>query len=90
MAGWGVAVAGVVVMANLAEISSQYIKILVGDGSLAENKFLVTASRRGADRSDHVGDLQECSCGEKMQNFLLLIQYLALAAFVAAVPCKLL
>ena len=43
LAGWGVAVAGVVVMANLAEISSQYIWLLVGDGSLAENRFLVTA-----------------------------------------------
>jgi amino acid transporter len=83
MAGWGVAVAGVVVMANLAEISSQYIWLLVGDGSLAENKFLVTALGVALIAVMTWVTCRGVQVGEKMQNFLLLIQYLALAAFVA-------
>ncbi|GAB3533981.1 APC family permease [Arthrobacter tecti] len=82
MAGWGVAVAGIVVLANLAQIAGLYFWLLIGDGSLAENTMLVTftgvvfialmtwVSYRGVE------------IGEKLQNFLLAIQYVALALFV--------
>ncbi|MFP5367958.1 MAG: amino acid permease, partial [Actinomycetes bacterium] len=42
LGGWGVALAGIVVLANLAQVAGQYLWLLVGDGSLAENKVLVT------------------------------------------------
>src|SRR6187401_1325807 len=44
MGGWGVAVAGMVVLANLAQISGIYFWSLFGDGSLSENVPLVTAT----------------------------------------------
>ena len=44
MGGWGVAVAGTVVLANLAQVAGIYFWSLFGDGSLAENVPLVTAT----------------------------------------------
>src|SRR6478672_12682763 len=44
LGGWGVALAGVVVLANLAQVAGQYVWLLVGDGSLAQNKVVVTAT----------------------------------------------
>lgn len=82
MGGWGVAVAGMVVLANLSQVAGIYFWSLFGDGSLSENVPLVTAtgvvfivvmtwvSWRGVE------------IGERIQNVLLAIQYLALAAFV--------
>jgi amino acid transporter len=37
MGGWGVAVAGMVVLANLAQVGGQYLWLLIGDGSLVSN-----------------------------------------------------
>ncbi|HEY9358121.1 MAG TPA: amino acid permease, partial [Arthrobacter sp.] len=44
LGGWGVALAGIVVLANLAQVAGQYLWLLVGDGSLAENSLLVTGT----------------------------------------------
>ena len=44
LGGWGVALAGVVVLANLAQVAGQYLWLLVGDGSLAGNSLVVTAT----------------------------------------------
>ncbi|MDP9986312.1 amino acid transporter [Arthrobacter oryzae] len=44
LGGWGVALAGIVVLANLAQVAGQYLWLLVGDGSLAQNKVLVTGT----------------------------------------------
>ena len=44
LGGWGVALAGIVVLANLAQVAGQYLWLLIGDGSLAENKLVVTAT----------------------------------------------
>ena len=91
LGGWGVAVAGMVVLANLAQIAGIYFWALVDgilhnadDALLADNVPLVTAtgvvfiglmtwiSWRGVE------------IGERIQNILLGIQYLALAIFVVA------
>ncbi|MFT4230641.1 MAG: APC family permease [Microbacterium sp.] len=91
MGGWGVAVAGMVVLANLAQIGGIYLWALVDgivhsadDALLADNVPLVTVtgvvfivlmtwvSWRGVE------------IGERIQNILLGIQYLALAVFVVA------
>lgn len=42
-AGWGVFVAGVIVMSSQTEVASRYLLMLVGDGGLAESKTAVTA-----------------------------------------------
>jgi amino acid transporter len=82
MAGWSIAVAGVLVMANLAEIASAYLLSLVGDGSLAENRFIVTAFGCLIIAVKTGVSLRGVEIGERMQQVLLVIQYLAMAAFV--------
>lgn len=83
MGGWGVAVAGMVVLANLAQIASIYFWALLGQ-SFENNDWRVVlvgvlfiaamtwVSWRGVE------------IGERIQNVLLAIQYLALAIFVVA------
>ncbi|MFH8250895.1 APC family permease [Microbacterium sp. B2969] len=84
MGGWGVAVAGMVVLANLAQIASIYFWNLFGVEFEANNDWRVIlvgvifiaamtwVSWRGVE------------IGERIQNVLLGIQYLALAIFVVA------
>lgn len=43
MAGWAVMVAGVIVMSSQTEVASKYLLLLIGDGSIADSKVLVTA-----------------------------------------------
>ncbi|MGW8481886.1 APC family permease [Microbacterium sp. NPDC055903] len=83
MGGWGVAVAGMVVLANLAQIASVYFWSLF-DQDLENNDLRVVlvavvfialmtwVSWRGVE------------IGERIQNILLGVQYLALAIFVIA------
>lgn len=84
MGGWGVAVAGMVVLANLAQIASIYFWALLGQEFEANNDWRIIlvgvifiaamtwVSWRGVE------------IGERIQNILLGIQYLALAIFVVA------
>ena len=44
MGGWGVAVAGIVVLANLAQIGGIYFWLMLGQDELAESTFVVTAT----------------------------------------------
>ena len=44
MGGWGVAVAGIVVLANLAQIGGIYFWLMFGQDELAESTFVVTAT----------------------------------------------
>ncbi|WP_159618116.1 APC family permease [Arthrobacter zhaoguopingii] len=82
MAGWGVAVAGIIVLANLAQIAGLYLWLLVGDGSLAENSFLVTATGVFFIALMTLVSYRGVEIGAKLQNVLLAVQYLALALFV--------
>ncbi|WP_396668586.1 APC family permease [Microbacterium sp. R86528] len=84
MGGWGVAVAGMVVLANLAQIAGIYFWSLFGDGSLADNAPLVTATGVVFIASMTWVSWRGVEIGERIQNILLGIQYLALAIFVIA------
>ncbi|WP_439591398.1 APC family permease [Microbacterium sp.] len=84
MGGWGVAVAGMVVLANLAQIAGIYFWSLFGDGSLAENYVLVTATGVVFIAAMTYVSWRGVEIGERIQNILLGFQYLALAIFVVA------
>jgi len=83
MGGWGVAVAGMVVLANLAQIGGKYLWLLVNPG-LAENAFVVTLTGVAFLAVMTWISYRGTEIGEKLQNVLLGIQYLALAVFVVA------
>jgi amino acid transporter len=84
LGGWGVAVAGMVVLANLAQIAGIYLWALIGDGSLSENVPLVTATGVLFIAAMTWVSWRGVEIGERIQNVLLAIQYLALAVFVIA------
>ena len=84
MGGWGVAVAGMVVLANLAQISGLYFWSLFGDGSLSENVTLVTATGVVFIALMTYISWRGVEIGERIQNVLLGIQYLMLVIFVVA------
>ncbi|MCM3613651.1 APC family permease [Microbacterium enclense] len=82
MGGWGVAVAGMVVLANLSQIAGVYLWSLVGDGSLAENASLVTVTGVAFIAAMTFISYRGVEIGERVQNILLAVQYLVLALFV--------
>ncbi|BDZ55597.1 hypothetical protein GCM10025870_26700 [Agromyces marinus] len=84
MGGWGVAVAGVVVLANLAQIGGIYFWLLI-DESLAANPVVVTITGVVFIAAMTWISWRGLEIGERMQNVLLAIQYLALVAFVVLV-----
>ncbi|KAA9150281.1 APC family permease [Microbacterium lushaniae] len=84
MGGWGVAVAGMVVLANLAQIAGIYFWSLFGDGSLSENVPLVTATGVAFIAVMTWVSWRGVELGERLQNILLAIQYVVLAVFVVA------
>lgn len=84
MGGWGVAVAGMVVLANLAQIAGIYFWSLIGDGSLADNVVVVTLTGVVFIAAMTWVSWRGVELGERIQNILLGIQYLALAIFVVA------
>jgi amino acid transporter len=83
MGGWGVAVAGMVVLANLAQIGGKYLWLLLNP-ELAENGFVVTATGVVFIAVMTWISYRGTEIGEKLQNVLLGIQYLALTVFVVA------
>lgn len=91
MGGWGVAVAGMVVLANLAQVAGIYFWSLIDgivgspDGALlADNVPLVTATGVVFIALMTLVSWRGVEIGERIQNILLGIQYLALAIFVVA------
>ncbi len=88
MGGWGVAVAGMVVLANLAQIAGIYLWSLIGDGSLAENVPLVTATGVAFIAAMTWVSWRGVEIGERIQNILLGAQYLVLAIFVVVALWK--
>ncbi|WP_292835072.1 APC family permease [Microbacterium sp.] len=83
MGGWGVAVAGIIVLANLAQIASVYFWNLIGfefenrDWRVILVAVLFIAAMTWV-------SWRGVEIGERIQNVLLAIQYLALAIFVIA------
>ena len=91
LGGWGVAVAGMVVLANLAQIAGIYFWALIDgilhnsdDALLADNVPLVTATGVVFIALMTWISWRGVEIGERIQNILLGIQYLALAIFVVA------
>ncbi|MFX5522310.1 hypothetical protein ABTD78_23870, partial [Acinetobacter baumannii] len=74
--------AGTVVLANLAQIAGIYVWTLIGDGSLAENVPLVTATGVFFIAAMTYVSYRGVEIGERIQNILLGLQYLVLALFV--------
>ena len=83
MGGWGMAVAGMVVLANLAQIGGKYFWLLVNPG-FAEDPLIVTATGVVFIALMTFISYRGTEIGEKLQNVLLGIQYLALVVFVIA------
>lgn len=85
LGGWGVALAGVVVLANLAQVAGQYLWLLAGDGSLASNKWLVTATGVLFIAFMTYVNHRGIRLGEHVQRALTYVQYISLGIFVLAV-----
>jgi len=83
MGGWGVAVAGMVVLANLAQIASVYFWALLGT-DLENNDVRVILVAVFFIASMTYISWRGVEIGERIQNILLAIQYLALIVFVVA------
>ncbi|CAI3802437.1 APC family permease [Pseudarthrobacter sp. MM222] len=85
LGGWGVALAGVVVLANLAQIAGQYLWLLVGDGSLARNSLLVTATGVLFIVFMTLVNYRGIRLGEHVQRVLTYVQYVSLGVFAVAI-----
>jgi amino acid transporter len=81
MGGWGMAVSGIVVLANLAQIAGKYLWLLI-DTNLAENLFLTTCTGVAFIAAMTWVNYRGIDIGERMQQVFVWIQYGALAAFV--------
>ncbi len=81
MGGWGVAVAGMVVLANLAQIGGIYFWLLINE-SLARNVPLVTGTGVLFIALMTYISYRGMEIGERMQNVLIVLQYSALILFV--------
>lgn len=87
LGGWGVAVAGIIVLANLAQIAGLYFWYLVegifgNAGYFSDQLWIVTATGVVFIAAMVYVSYRGVEIGEKLQNVLLGIQYLALALFV--------
>ena len=84
LGGWGVALAGVVVLANLGQVAGQYLWLLVGDGSLAANGLLVTATGVLFIAFMTAVNHRGIRLGEHVQRVLTYVQYVSLGIFAVA------
>ncbi|MEJ1091435.1 APC family permease [Microbacterium istanbulense] len=83
MGGWGVAVAGMVVLANLAQIASIYFWALLGQ-EFANNDWRVILVAVAFIAAMTWVSWRGVEIGERIQNILLAVQYAALGIFVVA------
>lgn len=88
LGGWGVALAGIVVLANLAQVAGQYLWLLVGDGSLAGNKVLVTGTGLAFIVLMTLVNYRGIRLGEHVQRVLTYVQYIALGLFALAIVVR--
>lgn len=85
LGGWGVALAGIVVLANLAQVAGQYVWLLIGDGSLAENDLVVTATGVLFILFMTLVNYRGIRLGEHVQRVLTYVQYVSLGIFALAI-----
>ncbi len=83
MGGWGVAMAGMIVLANLAQIASVYFWSLLGM-QFENNDWRVVVVAVFFIAAMTWVSWRGIEIGERIQNVLLSIQYLALAIFIIA------
>lgn len=83
MGGWGVAMAGMLVLANLAQIASIYFWALLGQ-NLSGSHWLVIVVGVFFIASMTFISWRGVEIGERLQNVLLGVQYVALIVFVVA------
>lgn len=83
MGGWGVAVAGMVVLANLAQIASVYFWSLIGFDIESDDWRIVAVGVFFIAAMTYIS-WRGVEIGERIQNILLAVQYLALFIFVVA------
>ena len=88
MGGWGVALAGIVVLANLAQVAGQYLWLLIGDGSLAQNKLVVTGTGVLFIVLMTLVNYRGIRLGEHVQRVLTYVQYIALGIFALAIVIR--
>ena len=88
LGGWGVALAGIVVLANLAQVAGQYLWLLVGDGSLAQDKLLVTGTGLLFIVLMTLVNYRGIRLGEHVQRVLTYVQYVALGVFALAIVVR--
>lgn len=84
LGGWALALAGIVVLANLAQVAGSYLWLLVGDGSLANNRWLVGATAVFFIAFMTFVNHRGIRLGEHVQRVLTYVQYIALGIFAAA------
>ena len=82
LGGWGVAVAGIVVLANLAQIAGIYFWILLGQTELSQTVWVTTLTGVVFIVAMVYVSYRGIEIGERLQNVLLGVQYLALTLFV--------
>ncbi|MDJ1370888.1 APC family permease [Gulosibacter molinativorax] len=79
--GWAVAVSAVMVLANVSEIAGKYLWYLVGRNDLADNRVVVVITGCVFIAVMTFISTIGVQIGEKLQMVLMVIQYIALAAF---------
>jgi amino acid transporter len=88
LGGWGVALAGVVVLANLAQVAGQYLWLLIGDGSLAANSLVVTGTGVVFIAFMTLVNYRGIRLGEQVQRVLTYVQYVSLGIFALAIVVR--
>jgi amino acid transporter len=88
LGGWGVALAGIVVLANLAQVAGQYLWLLIGDGSLAQNKLVVTVTGVLFIAFMTLVNYRGIRLGEHVQRVLTYVQYVSLGIFALAIIAR--
>ncbi|WP_065571877.1 APC family permease [Microbacterium oleivorans] len=84
MGGWGVAIAGMIVLANLAQVGSVYFWALLGQEFEEQNDWRIILVAVLFIAAMTWISWRGVEIGERIQNVLLGIQYLALIVFVIA------
>ena len=79
--GWSVAVASVMVLANVGEISGQYLWLLLGNEEFANNRVIVVATASVFIAIMTVISTVGVQIGARLQMTLMIIQYVALVSF---------
>lgn len=88
MGGWALALSGIIVLANLAQIAGQYLWRLISP-ELAETPWLVTLTGLLFILVMTAINYRGIELGARMQQGFLVVQYAALAIFAAAAVSKL-